>query len=186
MVQCNVCWSHLTSRSFPWLQTVCFTSFHFLVYFFPNCLKRCTLYFYSFYHSPTSAFKLHKKRQKHLKKKIGMECFFLNLMPEVSCVELFNVTQPAAETQCDSCSLLKSCSRELFLGGSVCVCPTWHDDWWERGPIYEVFLLKWHARRFLKGQWRAGSQRHSQTCCPSQEALRWSLFFRYVLRYTLK
>lgn len=54
--------------------------------------------------------------------------FFLNLMAEVSCVELFNVMEPAAETQCDSCSLLKICTRELFLGGSVCVCPTWHDD----------------------------------------------------------
>lgn len=55
--------------------------------------------------------------------------FFLNLMAEVSCVELFNVMEPAAETQCDSCSLLKICTRELSLGGSVlCVCPTWHDD----------------------------------------------------------
>lgn len=54
--------------------------------------------------------------------------FFLNLMAEVSCVELFNVMEPAAETLCDSCSLLKICTRELFLGGSVCVCPTWHDD----------------------------------------------------------
>lgn len=56
--------------------------------------------------------------------------FFLNLMAEVSrvCVELFNVTELAVETQCDSCSLLKICTRELFLGGSVCVCRARHND----------------------------------------------------------
>lgn len=30
-------------------------------------------------------------------------------------MELFNAAQPAVETRCDSCSLLKICTRELFL-----------------------------------------------------------------------
>lgn len=50
--------------------------------------------------------------------------FFPDWLAEVSFVELFNVMEPAVETQCDSCSLLKICTRELFPGGSVCVCPT--------------------------------------------------------------
>lgn len=78
-----------------------------------------------------SAIKMHRKRQK-LKKNRNI-IFFLNLIAEVSCVEHFNVTLPAVETECDSCSLLKICTRELFLGGSVCVCTALHNDWWERG-----------------------------------------------------
>lgn len=42
-------------------------------------------------------------------------------------------TKVSVEALCDSRSLLKICTRELFLGGSLCVCPTWHDDWWEKG-----------------------------------------------------
>lgn len=30
-------------------------------------------------------------------------------------MQLFNVMEPAAETPCDSCSLLKICTRELFF-----------------------------------------------------------------------
>lgn len=113
--------------------------------------------------------------------------FFLNLMAEVSCVQLFNVMEPAAETLCDSCSLLKICTRELFSWW-FCLCLP-NMAWWLMGEKlgYEVFLLKWHARRFLKGQRRAGTQHHNQTRCPSQEALRWSLFFSFnVMRYTSK
>lgn len=80
---------------------------------------------YSFYHLLTSDFKKHRE-DKTLRNRSGM--FFLNLMAEICCLELFNVMEPAVEAQCDSCSLLKICTRELFLGGSVCVWPTCHDD----------------------------------------------------------
>lgn len=56
--------------------------------------------------------------------------------------------------------------------------------WWLMGEglRYEVFLLKWHARSFLKGQWRAGIRHHNQTCCPSHEALRPLLYFTYIYK----
>lgn len=127
--------------------------------------------------------KKEKKNTKMLKNRNGI--FFLNLMAEVSCVELFNVMEPAAETLCDSCSLLKICTRELFLGGSVCVCPTWHDDWWERG--WDVKFSCWNDVHV--DSWKAsGELAHSITTRLAVHLKRhwgWS-FIRFKSWYTLK
>lgn len=105
---------------------ICRTSFHFLVYFFSKLFEALHFVFLQLLSPSYFCFKKEQKRQNIKKNRKGM--FFLNMMAQVSCVELFNVMEPAAETQSDSCSLLKICTRELFLGGSVCVCTTRHDD----------------------------------------------------------
>lgn len=133
------------------------TSFHFLVHCFPNSLKLCTLCCIAFI---TFLFLVLRStgKTKTLRNRSGM--FFLNLMAEICCLELFNVMEPAVEAQCDSCSLLKICTRELFLGGSVCVWPTWHDDWWERG--WDMKFSCWNDMHV--DSWKAsGELAHSIT-----------------------
>lgn len=146
------------------------------------CLVPCELKLFCVYFSKLTAVLLFSApfttvplfcQTKTFFKRKGMRCFPPILITEVSVCQALGCRR-----RCDSCSLLKISTRGFYFFltfFSDCICPTWHNDWWQRGNC-EVMRWNTHSTDSLRGQWKVGPTESQPDCCAFREDWKMSLF----------